>query len=473
MKNDYPSFEHLCHAVLENNASEAELEQFRQRLQNNAADREAYYQQMQIHALLMWQSGRAMAPKLVDLDPQNNQDHPNIIPFQSIKVPAFFNSALGIAAAVAFILGISLWLAQDCYDKILSPASQKGVSVTILESSETPFKPGQQVVLEQLELQTGSIRFRISSGAVVDFKAPVRLEFIDPMRLRLERGTINTNVGDDAKGFVVETPAACMIDIGTRFSTSVFSAGCTQVAVLQGEVEVYRAGLPRTQENRLANLFEGDAAFITDWNSKLERINLLALQGGRLQRRGFNAPSSPLVQNVSDNIRQAKFYPFYTILPGGMSEGALASLTLTDYLQLKWRTMPGQPFPQELLGADLIGTFQSFAKRESGTLAKADINVDLSRPCSVYVLFDTRATPPEWLQRDFHDTGLRLRSGPWGKNAGEVSDLEPDTNGERNVIHSVWRRDVMSAGVVNLGTPGNPGSPYKYAMFGIAVKALE
>ena len=31
MKNDHPTFEQLCHAVLEGSASEAELEKFRER----------------------------------------------------------------------------------------------------------------------------------------------------------------------------------------------------------------------------------------------------------------------------------------------------------------------------------------------------------------------------------------------------------------------------------------------------------
>ena len=81
--------------------------------------------------------------------------------------------------------------------------------------------------------------------------------------------------------------------------------------------------------------------------------------------------------------------------------------------------------------------------------------------------------PPAWLQRDFRDTGLRVRSGPWGKFAREVKGLKPDAEGELNLTHSVWRRDVLSAAAVTLGPPGIPGKGYPYAMYGVAVKALE
>ena len=467
MKNDHPTFEQLCHAVLEGSASEAELEQFRERLHSNAADREAYYQQAQIHALLIWKNGRAAVPESLVLAPMDYSKKTNIIPFPIRR------ALLAAAAAVALLLGISFWLVPDPEHKVLSLAIEKGVGVEILAASESPYKVGQRVMLERIEMETGSLRFRISSGAVLDFEGPVSLEFVNPMRLRLERGSINTDVGNEAKGFVVETPTANVLDIGTRFGTSVCADGSTDIAVFEGEVQVYRAGLPLTQESRLASLVEGEAARMSARDAKLERVNMLTLKGGRLQVRGLNSPDSPVVLNVSDNIKKANFYRCYSITPEGMADGALASLTLKAHLQLKWHAMPGQPFPEELKGADLIGTFQSFAKRERGEPSKNDISLDLSRPCAVYVLFDTRATPPDWLQRDFRDTGLRLRSGPWGKYAGEAIDIEPDANGELNLTHSVWRRDVLAPGIVKLGPPGISGKGYRYAMYGVAVKALE
>jgi hypothetical protein len=267
---------------------------------------------------------------------------------------------------------------------------------------------------------------------------------------------------------VLDTASALLVDIGTRFGASVGKDGSTDVLVLDGEVEVYRAGEPPTQKSRLASLYEGEAARMANREAKIQRLQAAALKGDRLAIRGLNAPDSEVITGVTDNIKKANFYRCYTITPGGMGEGALASLAHRGHRKICWRALPDQLFPMELEGADVIGTFQGQSIRQP----LADINLELSRPCAVYVLFDNRATPPEWLRHGFRDTGLRLRSGPWWPDMVETKKLTPDANGELHVVHSVWRKDVPGAAKVTLGAPTLEGDKYPYAMYGIAVKAL-
>ena len=82
------------------------------------------------------------------------------------------------------------------------------------------------------------------------------------MRLRLLDGDLIADVGTEAKGFVVETKTAHILDLGTRFSVSVGAEDLTDVAVLQGEVEVYPANKPMQPETRLASLVEGEAVSV-------------------------------------------------------------------------------------------------------------------------------------------------------------------------------------------------------------------
>jgi len=460
------SFEHLCHAVLEGTADEVQLEQFRAHLRANTEQRRAYADQAQMHALLTWQQGRAAIPAHSLLSPTDVPPHPKIRTFRSRMGSPLLQAAL--AAAVLLMVGSAFWQFGDHGRKPHSVTVAKGVSVDILASEGSPYQVGERVVLEKLRMDRGSLRFRISSGAVVDLEGPVILEFVNPMRLRLLLGNITIDVGSEAKGFVLDTASALLMDIGTRFGASVGNDGSTDVLVLEGEVEVYRAGELPTQKSRLASLYEGEAARMANREAKIQRLQALALQGDRLAIRGLNAPDSEVITGVTDNIKKANFYRCYTITPGGMGEGALASLVHRGHRNLTWRAMPDQLFPAELEGADVIGTFQ----RQSIHQPLPDINLELSRPCAVYVLFDSRAEPPEWLRQGFRDTGLRLRSGPWWPDLFETKKLMPDANGELYVEHSVWRKDVPGSATVTLGAPTILSEKYRYAMYGIAVKPL-
>jgi len=460
------SFEHLCHAVLEGTADELELEQFRAQLRAEAAQRRAYADQAQMHALLTWQQGRAAIPARTLLSPADVPPQPKTPTFPSRRASPLLQAAL--VAGVVLMVGLAFWKFADHGRKPASVAVAKGVSVDILASEGSSYQVGQRVVLQKLRMDTGSLRFRISSGAVLDVEGPVALEFVNPMRVRLLRGSATTDVGSEAKGFVVETANATVLDIGTRFGVSYADDGSTDIVVLEGEVQVYRAGQPKTPETKLASLYGGEAARMTTRDAKIQRLQQAALRGDLLTIRGLNAPASDVVSNVSDNIKKANFYRCYTIVPGGMREGAPASLTKLGHNKLVWRVMPGQLFPVELAGADVIGTFQGEVIRKP----LSDINLELTRPCAVYVLFDNRATPPEWLRHGFRDTGMRLRSGPWWPDLVATENLKPDQNGEINIEHSVWRKDVPAAGTVTLGAMVPKQKVNPYAMYGIVVKAL-
>lgn len=84
-------------------------------------------------------------------------------------------------------------------------------------------------------------------------------------------------------------------------------------------------------------------------------------------------------------------------------------------------------------------------------------------------MFDARSDVPDWVRRDFVESGIRLRSGPWAANP-VVQGMTADASGEIFVTYSVWKRVVQSAGVVKLRAayPGADGR--NRAMFGIAVK---
>ena len=464
------SFERLCHAVLESTASEVELDQFRQLLRQDPAARKAYEQQVRIHALLTWQQGRAALPAPVVLAPIEFQTQPNVIPFPLDRLLPLRRTALAMAAALVMILGFAFWHLSSRDHGGVVEVAQKGVWVEILAASDSPYEVGQRVSLKKLELASGSLRFRISSGAVVAVAGPSSLEFLSPMRLRLLYGDLVADVGTEAKGFVVETKTAHILDLGTRFSVSVGAEDLTDVAVLQGEVEVYPADKPMQPETRLASLVEGEAVSV-DRLFRLRRRTAVEVGLDSMVVHKRDLPSSSVILNVTDNIAAADFWGTYHILPGAMGEGVRTYLKQGQLTNLRWRSMPNQPFPEELIGADVIGTFaRTRAQLEQ---EPKDISIDLMRPCAVYILYDVRAPMRKWLQRDFKDTGLRVRSGPWRPDAPQVKGIESDAaDGGYYVVYSVWRQDVPAEGRIKIGAQFANEANKSYSGFGIAIKAI-
>ena len=84
----------------------------------------------------------------------------------------------------------------------------------------------------------GVVRLDFSNGARLSIEGPAEVEVIDAMNVVLHRGVVTATIPEAAIGFVVDTPSAHVVDLGTSFGVSVSEAGLTDVCVFDGEVEV-------------------------------------------------------------------------------------------------------------------------------------------------------------------------------------------------------------------------------------------
>ena len=87
-------------------------------------------------------------------------------------------------------------------------------------------------------ISRGLLRLDFSSGARVTIEGPAKLEVKDEMRVVLHQGVLTATIPESAIGFVVDTAAAQVVDLGTSFGVSVGEDGLTDVCVFDGEVEV-------------------------------------------------------------------------------------------------------------------------------------------------------------------------------------------------------------------------------------------
>ena len=361
-----------------------------------------------------------------------------------------------VAACVA-AAGMAVW------GLLQRPASLSPGTVTRIEvidsTRDSGYSSGQLLSEPHVSIDQGRITLQLDGGPTLDLSAPAEVEILNGMHVRVQGGDVTVNAGDRGAGFIIDTILARVVDLGTRFAVSVGQAGETDVVVLEGEIEVYEPpGSARASPYE--NLMAGDALTVTAPNIA-RRLTAVTMEPRvtRLDRAGRLG----VVTGVSDSVTDPDYRRFYGLVPGGMRDDAMAYTTIG---RARWRPVAGQEFPAELLGADTVRTFHD--DRDSRDL---EIVLEVARPCTVYVMFDARNPVADWLHRDFADTGLQVRTGPW-RDVGIVEGMAPHADGGLYVTYHVWKRDVRSAGIVNLGPPRTPGQPGNRAMYGIAVQSL-
>jgi hypothetical protein len=365
----------------------------------------------------------------------------------------FFGRLMPVALALVLLGGSitagSIWAA-------FQPGQPVLVEVERTEGT-SDFFVGERRNLRALVLPEGSVSLRLGSGVLLECEAPLMARFEHPMRLHLSRGRIDVDVGEQGFGFTVVTPAAEVVDLGTKFSVNAAASGEVKVAVFSGQVEL------RQSRSGTVSLEDGDAVRLTR-SGPPERLQSVSIRTA--VERGKSR--QPAVTSVRDNVATPKLRRFYGVVPGGLREGSRA---FCDRGSPRWQAAPGEDFPAELIGADLIQTFQTHRMRPTFQL-----HVAFACPSAIYVFHDARHSPPEWLVRDFINTGKRLLSTPWPPTAWSESNPPPRTS-TIGIPFEVWRRDALRPGSIQFGPPfPQTTSPLAEAaeasplMYGIAIQ---
>ncbi len=325
----------------------------------------------------------------------------------------------------------------------------------------TAFTAGDQVDLRALVLPEGTVDLRLPSGVMLECQSPLMARFEHPMRLHLSRGRIDIDVGEEGAGFTVVTPVGEVVDLGTRFAVNASVDGEVRVAVLSGQVEL------RSQKVGTVSLFDGEAVRLS--GSQAPR----RLHSVEIRNHGIDHDrKDSVIHSVSDNVDLPKTRRFYGLVPSGMRDGVRAFRDRTP----RWESDPGEDFPEELLGADLIQTFQTYRFQR-----KFQLQFSTTQPSRVYVFYDARYSPPGWLARDFVNTGIQIRSVGWRSNSIVTRGIEADAWGNVSIPHDIWCRDLKHSTSVVLGPPVlsekdlNATSEFegvKPSMYGIAVQPI-
>ncbi len=437
----------LIDGVISGNATQEQQAELAERLTRDPELRRVYAEQIRLHALLEWRSGRIQdTPQISSL--AKTLELPRARPF------LFVRRTLALAAGLVAmaLLGWLLWPRP--------PVARSGEIAeilysngAILEGNHSPLVIGEHREFRKLSLRAGVLRMRLASGAIIGVHGPAQLEFVDSMHVRVLAGRITADA-DAAHGFTILTATTSVVDLGTRFGVNATDQG-TDVVVFDGAVEL--------QESKQR----------AGGNQRMERGEALRLSSGGTQEPIFNITDGGqpeewtdgavgIFRSVRDNRRPDSGRKFYQVVPQGMREDTRAYVD-RDH---EWNGLNGSGLPEFLRGADLIRPFND-DKRETDLA----ITVDLTQPATLY-LFLERKPPPAGVERaGFTDTGSKIGLDE-GSSPNRVAVTAKGAGNSVERVFSVWKLEVRELRSIQLGSP-REGDTGAKAMYGVAAQPLK
>ncbi|MEP6668862.1 MAG: DNRLRE domain-containing protein [Chthoniobacter sp.] len=332
----------LCDRLLDGNFSPEDRARLEALVLGDPALRRRYVEIMHQHAALRQNASRLGDVPLSEVL-QMSPDEP------AKKVIRFPRWPLQLAAAV--VLGFGIWL--------LVPHPAEKPLATLVETngarwdnSSLPTVPGSPLRAGRLRLESGVARLVFQSGAEVSLEGPAELELQGPNACFLHSGALTAHVPVQARGFIVGTAHAQLIDHGTDFGISADPGGRGQVQVLKGEVELRhdRSGETRrlqTHESaaitpdRFTQTHGGEGepdryAFVRPNSVPHPTTLTLTTAGGAGDAAYVVSPNSPihfsdtllLVKNAPTKGYRRKAYLRFDLTPLRERHVAEASLTL-------------------------------------------------------------------------------------------------------------------------------------------------
>lgn len=308
-----------------------------------------------------------------------------------------------------------------------------------------------------------SATLNFCSGPQLYCEGPCKLDLVSPKLVSLAHGKVTADVPTRAIGFTVLTKRLQVTDLGTRFGVDVDANEEVDVVVFDGEVNLS----DRQGRSEVKGLYAGEALRFGH-SADYERLVSIGHDPSSTTWASNWQTDTTLRRSVftsvTDNLALDSEPNFYGVVPRGMVEDARAYSDRPH----EWNSLPGQPLPEWLHGADLIRRFNSRKYEHSSQL---EVSLSMGADCMLYVFWDTRCEPLAWLQTHFKSTGyvLGMDEGPYrGDNTVAVG-----AGKSIDTTYEVWAAKAEANEVFRLGVLGNEGLGDHKNLYGIAAKPIE
>jgi len=318
---------------------------------------------------------------------------------------------------------------------------------------------------DALKFDAGSVEILYDNGVQFVVQGPADCTFTAEKRLTARAGKLVARVSPDALGFQIVTPHMAVIDRGTSFGLTIEPDRQTDVVVYEGKVDLAIGASGGDAGRRL----EAGEALRVGRDGRLRRISSVAsdafLPPPHLADASLGL--SRLIRSVADNLKSTQTAKYYRVVAHGFREDCQAYVDRKHH----WNGLDDRGIPPFLDRADYVMTFN-----DDKVNADLQMAVTLAQPARLYILFDDRAKPPQWLTESFVDTGWDI-----GIDEGydDVENVKTAIGAGRSIEHtfSIWAKDVDAASTVLLGslrevkTQSHPRD-VELAMYGIAATPL-
>jgi hypothetical protein len=458
-----PDLIRLFNDALNGVIDDAGTERLQRELLNNEAAQSLFLDYCALDLALNAEArARRVIAAVLAVEPSKcNEASGSLMPVGSTELPTrrfsrvrSFRKTQFVAVSVAIaILAAALYVFRPARPQLpganVEAADQQDVVTVNLASADTRWLPIKDV---------GSIFVQ----------GPAQFELMGTMRAKLVRGRVRVHITDPrGHGFVLETPRGEVKDLGTEFGVDVADDADTGVVVFEGAVDLSYYGEKSQPIARVERLTQGEGLTIKSSGAADRIMSIVRGDLATFRQRGDAvSDSGQVIVDVADNIRAPDVRNFYEIVPGGFKEDALAYVDRPNH---DWSGVDARGLPAYLIGADYVKPFNGDKMRSD-----VEIVVTLAQPARLFVFFDQRVLPPQWLQAEFRDTGdvIGHDAGPYILSTGEMEKfIRGEGPGESiDSTFGVWERIVDKPGVVRLG-PNGSWRDWS-AMYGIAAVPL-
>jgi ferric-dicitrate binding protein FerR (iron transport regulator) len=245
-----PAERRLVDVAIEGAASDEELAALDRRLREEPATRRYYRQMSLVHATLRWIHRGEQSVTHSAFAGQAARS-PAERPVRRRRWISGARMLGGAAAVAALIAGIVVLRQLRSPDTTESRQPSAPTTVAELRSERNCVWENQRSAMsegaklasgQRLTLREGSAKLQFDRGADVVLEGPAEIELISAVSIRLVHGTVAVRVSGRHKEFVVFSPDASIVDLGTSFGVHRGMNESTEVEVFEGAVEVFPNG---------------------------------------------------------------------------------------------------------------------------------------------------------------------------------------------------------------------------------------